>query len=162
MVKRCVTCKKTGTVHEVRAEFVYSFSLADGTRLKFVFEEFPQEVCSSCDERYIGPAALEAERAVTRELIARQVRDPAVFKRLRKAAGLKAMELGELLGVTAETISHWENGHSQPSRAVWTILDALVEDEIAGRTTTLDRLRAPTEPRIPKRPVHLTLKTALG
>ncbi len=160
MVKRCVTCKKTGTVREVRDRFVYPFSLADGRKLEFVFEDFPQEVCSSCDERYIGPVVLEAEHAVTRELLVRQIRDPAVFKRFRKCAGLKSLELAELLAVTPETVSHWENGHSEPSRAVWTILDALAEDYLTGRTTTLDRLRAPAAAHIPKRPVRLTLKTA--
>ena len=80
----------------------------------------------------------------------------------RKAARLKAAELAGLLGVTPETVSHWENGHNEPSRAVWTILDALAEDGMEGRTTTLDRLRTPTEPRIPKRPVPLTLARARG
>jgi DNA-binding transcriptional regulator YiaG len=162
MVKRCVTCKTTGSVHETRERYVDEFPLSDGTKLKFVFEDFPQEVCSKCGERYVGPEAIAAERAVTRELIARQIRDRAVFKWFRKSAGFKAAELANLLGVTPETISHWENGHTEPTRTMWAIMDALVEDEIEGRTTTLDRLRAPAGSRIPKRPVRLSLKAANG
>jgi DNA-binding transcriptional regulator YiaG len=160
-IKRCVTCGQTGTVKVVREEFIDEFHLADGTVIKFAFEDFPQQACSNCGERYYGgPALTAAENAMTREIVARQIRDPAVFRWLRKTAHLKATELAELLGVTPETISHWENGHTEPSRAVWAILDALAEDEIEGRTTTLDRLRAPTERTIPKRPVHLSLKAA--
>jgi putative zinc finger/helix-turn-helix YgiT family protein len=160
-MRRCVTCEKLDTIREVRNRYVRAFELSDGTALQFVFEDFPQRACSNCDERYYAAKDLaDADHAVCRELIARHVRDPAVFKWFRKSVGLKATELAELLGVTAVTISHWETGHTEPSRAVWTLLDALQEDESEGRTTTLDRLRAPSEARVPKRPVRLTLKPA--
>jgi DNA-binding transcriptional regulator YiaG len=157
---RCVTCKAS-ELREAREPDVFRFTLASGEKLEFHFDAVPQLVCGSCGERYFdGPTVHAEELAVSRELIARQIRDPAVFKWLRKMANLTAAELAELLDVTPETISHWENGHSAPSRATWAILDALVEDASEDRTTTLDRLRANSEARIPKRPVRLSLKTA--
>jgi DNA-binding transcriptional regulator YiaG len=156
-MKRCVQCKGSD-LREVKDIHDRKFHLAGGQAIPFRFDEVPQTVCGTCGERYFAAGIGTAEeKAMTRDLLARQIRDPAVFKWFRGSAGLKATELAELLGVTAETISHWENGHTAPSRAVWTILDALVEDEFAGHTTTLDRLRAPAEPRIPKRPVRLSI-----
>jgi DNA-binding transcriptional regulator YiaG len=150
-MKRCQ--KRKGTdFRKVRERFVDEFSLADGSSIEFVFEDFPKKVCSSCGERYYEAKDLvAAEDAVTRELVARGIRDSAVFKYLRKALGLKATELANLLGVTAETISRWENGHNEADRAVWATLDLLVDDHYAGRATTIDRLRGLAEARIPKR-----------
>jgi len=161
-MKRCHKCKGT-EIRKVRERFVHKFPLADGRTLEFVFEDFPQRVCSSCGERYYQAKDLiAAEDAVTRELVARGIRDSGVLKYLRKAVGLKATDLADLLGVTAETISRWENGHNEADLAVWAALDLLVDDHYAGRTTTLDRLRGLAEARIPKRPVPLTLARARG
>lgn len=161
-MKSCVQCKGSD-LRDVKDVHDRKFHLAGGQVIPFRFDEVPVTLCGTCGERYFAAGIGTAEdNAMTRELIARQIRDPAVFKWFRKSAGLKATELAEILGVTAETISHWENGHTEPTRTMWAIMDALVEDEIAGRTTTLDRLRSPAEPRIPKRPVRLTLKAANG
>jgi transcriptional regulator with XRE-family HTH domain len=161
-MKRWHRCKGTG-IRKVRDRFVDKFPLADGRVLEFVFEDFPQKVCSPCGERYYEAKDLiAAEDAVTRELMARGIRDSAVFKYLRKALGLKATELADLLGVTAETISRWENGHNEADLAVWAALHFLVDDHRSGLTTTLDRLRRLVEARIPKRPVPLTLARAHG
>jgi transcriptional regulator with XRE-family HTH domain len=48
--------------------------------------------------------------------MARGIRDSAVFKNLRKALGLEATELADLLGVTAKTISRWKTGHREEER----------------------------------------------
>ena len=83
-----------------------------------------------------------------------------MFKHLRKTLGLKATNLADLLGVTSETISRWENGHNEPDRAVWATLEQLVDDHYGNRTTTLDRLRTFGEARIPRGPVSLRLAPA--
>lgn len=159
-MRRCHECGATD-IRKVRERFIDEFPLADGRVLEFVFEEFPQKVCAKCGERYYEAKDLvAAEDAVTRELVARGIRDAAVFKHLRKTLGLKAIELADLLGVTAETISRWENGHNEPDRAVWATLELLVDDHYAGRTATRDRLRDLAETRIPKRPIPLSLARA--
>lgn len=159
-MKRCHRCQGSD-MRQVRERFVDRFPLADGRTLDFVFDDFPQKVCSSCGERhYQAKDLMAAEDAVTQELVARGIRDGAVFRHLRKALGLKATELASLLGVTPETISRWENGRNEADRAVWATLDLLVDDRRAGRTATLDRLRALAQARIPKRPIPLSLARA--
>lgn len=74
----------------------------------------------------------------------------ASFKFMRKALMFRANELADLLGVTAESISRWENGKLGVDRRVWFLLAEIVLDrieEIAGkRTSTLDRLKALQRP----------------
>jgi DNA-binding transcriptional regulator YiaG len=159
-MKRCPNCKGT-EIRKVRERFVDEFPLADRRKLQFVFEDFPQQVCASCGERSYDVKDLSAaEDAITRELVARGVRDAAVFKHFRRTLRLKATELADLLGVTAETISRWENGHNEPERAVWATLEQLVDDHYVGSETTLARLRALSDARIPKRPIELKLAGA--
>ncbi len=157
---RCGECKSSD-LRQVREPFKSAVRLHDGKRIEFVLEDVPQTVCGACGERFIDDATLEqVEQREARALIETGVRDGAVFKFLRKVAGLKATDVAELLGVTPVTVSHWENGHSEPDLADWATLALLVEDHFAGRKTTLDRLRRLAEGRAPKRPVHLTLKLA--
>ncbi len=156
-MEKCVECQGTD-LREVKEPHERKFHLAGGKTLAFRFDDVPQTLCGTCGERYFDAGVGTAEEnAFTRELIARQIRDPAVVKWLRKTAGLKAAELAELFGVTPETISNWERGKTFPSRAEWILLDALALDAMEGRTTTCDRLRA-AEPRLPKGPVRLALK----
>lgn len=157
-MRRCHRCRGTD-IRATRDRFVDRFPLLDGRTLEFVFEGFPQRICASCGERtYRAADLVAAEEAVTRELAARGIRDGAVFRRLRRALGLKATELAGLLGVTPETVSRWENGHNQADRAVWATLDLLLDDRRAGRSNTLDRLRALAEARVPKGPIPLSLR----
>jgi len=73
--------------------------------------------------------------------------------------GLRASELGDLLDVSPETVSRWENSHRAAERSVWNTLADLVSDKLRGTRTTLDRLTA-HKPHIPKRPVRLRLGMA--
>lgn len=41
------------------------------------------------------------------------------LRKARKDAGLDQDDLAALIGVTAKTISRWENGHSEPSISEW-------------------------------------------
>src|SRR6266536_6683611 len=128
-MKRCHKCKGTD-IRKVRDRFVDKFLLADGRTLEFVFEDFPQKVCSSCDERYYEAKDLiAAEDAVTRDLMARGIRDSAVFKYLRKAVGLKATELADLR-VTA--VARYMVRERKPPSPSWReVLDNHVKDLVA-------------------------------
>lgn len=123
----------------------------------------PSLKCGGCGESILsGPALGRAELLASAEAIARGLREGPTFKFVRKALGLRAAELGELLDVSAETVSRWENGHRPAERSVWNTLADLVGDELAGTKTTIDRLRALAAPRLPKRPVRLNLGLAGG
>ncbi len=114
--------------------------------------------CGACGESFLsGPDLARAELLAGAEAMARGLRDGATLKFVRKALGLRAIELGELLDVSAETVSRWENGHRTAERSVWNTLADLVSDKLGGRTATVERLRAPAKAQIPKRPVRLKL-----
>jgi DNA-binding XRE family transcriptional regulator len=117
--------------------------------------------CGSCGESFLsGPDLGRAELLAGAEAIARGLRDGATLKFARKALGLRAVELGELLDVSAETVSRWENGHREAERSVWNTLADLVADRLGGRTVTVERLRSLAKPRVPKQPVRLRLGLA--
>jgi DNA-binding XRE family transcriptional regulator len=116
--------------------------------------------CGACGETFLhGPDLGRADLLAAAEAMTRGLRDGGTLKFVRKALGLRASELGELLDVSSETISRWENGHRAAERSVWNTLADLVSDKLTGSTTTLDRLRA-AEPHIPKQPVRLRLGLA--
>lgn len=117
--------------------------------------------CGGCGEAFLDGADLgRAELLAAGEAVARGLRDGPTLKFVRKTLGLRAANLGELLDVSAETVSRWENGHRAAERSVWNTLADLVSDRLAGTTTTLDRLRAFGEPRLPRQPVRLKLGLA--
>lgn len=116
--------------------------------------------CGACGEAFLdGPDLGRADLLAGAEAMARGLRDGGTLKFIRKALGLRASELGDLLDVSPETISRWENSHRAAERSVWNTLADLVADELHGTRTTLDRLTAP-KPRIPKQPVRLRLGLA--
>ena len=87
--------------------------------------------------------ALEAfERAVDVAIAQEGPARGDTFRRLRKALGMPAAELAELLAVRAETVSRWETGATPVDRAAWSTLAAMVLEQRDGRSTTIDRLRA--------------------
>ena len=65
---------------------------------------------------------------------------------MRKALELRADELADLLDVTRETISRWENDRQPLERRAVALISELVVDRVEGRTRTIDRLRALREP----------------
>jgi len=78
---------------------------------------------------------------------------------MRKVAGIRAVELAELLDVAPETVSHWETGKHAPDRSTLATVAALALDALDGATTTRDRLRALRE-RPPLAKVRLELPAA--
>jgi DNA-binding XRE family transcriptional regulator len=114
--------------------------------------------CSTCGEAYLkGPDLERASLIASAEAIRQGVRDGPTLRFIRKALGLRTAELGELLGISAEAVSQWENGQRAAERSVWITVGDLVSDELAGVTTTFDRLRTFAEPRMPQAPVRVPL-----
>jgi putative zinc finger/helix-turn-helix YgiT family protein len=104
--------------------------------------------CPKCGEVYYDGQALERlEVAVARELAERGLVSGAAFKFMRKALGMRAADLAELLDVAAETVSRWETGERPVDRAAWTALGGLVVDRFEGRDRVISILRALDAPR---------------
>ncbi|HEY2497735.1 MAG TPA: type II TA system antitoxin MqsA family protein [Candidatus Angelobacter sp.] len=78
-------------------------------------EDWPMFVCHRCDVKMpLLPDATEAAQWITNGLVREKGRldgDSIVF--LRKAMGLKASELAQILGVDRVTVSRWENDKAE-------------------------------------------------
>ncbi len=98
--------------------------------------------CNCCGEVVIRLSELgRFERGIAGWLAREGVLSGEAFRFMRKAVGLRAKELAELLDVTPETISRWEKEHRQPERKAMMVLGDLVLDRLKGEGTALKRLR---------------------
>jgi DNA-binding XRE family transcriptional regulator len=155
-MKRCAVCHSSD-LRETRESVDVVVPTAFGP-FRVLVSGVANLKCGNCGESFLhGPDLGRAELLAGAEALVRGLRDSQTLKFVRKALGLRAAELGELLDVSAETVSRWENGHREAERSVWNALADLVADKLAGTTTTLERLRAHGSPRVPKRPVRLRL-----
>jgi DNA-binding transcriptional regulator YiaG len=112
----------------------------------------PAIKCAECgEETYAGPDLAAFDLAVAGELASHGVATGEAFSFMRRALGMKALELAELLDVSPETVSRWEHGKLPLERGPVALLTAMVLDRVADTTTTVDRLRALRKPRrLPK------------
>jgi transcriptional regulator with XRE-family HTH domain len=78
--------------------------------------------------------------------VKRGLRSGDSFKFMRKALGMTAIELAQAFNVAPETISRWENEQREVDWPEFMLLGFLIDDKLAGRTTTLPRLQALAEP----------------
>jgi len=85
-------------------------------------------------------------------------RSAEAFRFMRKALGLQAVALAELLDSTPETISRWEHGKRPVDARAFALLGVMVADRIAGRNDTRARLEALRSPS--KVPHTVTLEVA--
>lgn len=123
---------------------------------------FPAEKCDRCgDVTFDGLHQHAFELGIALFISRNGARIGEEFAFMRKAIGLPAIELAELLDVTRETISRWERGHQPLERRAVVILSDLVGDRLEGKTRTLDRLRALREPPKLARTVPIELDAQL-
>ena len=139
-MKRCYKCKA-----ETLKETTAPDQVTVGGR---TFEgEVPALECASCGEVvYPGPGLMAFELSVAGELARHGEVTAEVFGFMRRAMGMKAVDLAELLDVTHETVSRWENDKQPVERRAAALLSAMVLDQIEGKTSTLDRLKALLKP----------------
>ncbi len=105
--------------------------------------DVPARKCASCAELLIsGPGLGAFERAITLELARGGEVGPEGFRWLRKAAGLKAVRLAELLDVTPMQVSRWENGRKPLERRAVALVSALAVEQLEGKAATLAVLEA--------------------
>ena len=137
---RCEACKgplRQGLVEESREVGGHRFVAS-----------LPARVCSGCGERYLEARTLARfEQRIAVSLARAGETRGEVFKLARKAVGLRAADLGELLGVAPETISRWETGERPVDRGAFALLADMAQDALEGRPATLEMLRAMKSPK---------------
>ena len=105
--------------------------------------DVPARKCTSCWELLVsGPGMAAFERAITLELACGGDVGPEAFRWLRKAAGLKAARLAELLGVTPMQVSRWDNGRKPLERRAVALVSALAIEQLEGKGETRAVLEA--------------------
>lgn len=151
---RCVQCKHEG-LETGQAE--------DKIRVgeRTFTATLPAQVCPQCGEVYIGFEDLgRFEQTVAATLAFEGASSSEAFRFMRKAIGMPAVELADLLGVTPETVSRWEHGKRRVERRALALLGSMVLERLEGRTSMLDYLRTLREPRAPTPGTqHLELRT---
>ena len=148
MKQRCGNCGKTALV---KVPYTFKREL-DGRTFA---GEVAGRRCEACGEtRVSGPGALAFERALVAELARGEV-GPQGFRFLRRAAGLQASRLAELLDVTPGTISRWENGKKPLERRAVALVASLALEAQGDRAATRDLLERLASRRKPPRRVVL-------
>src|SRR5438067_2209433 len=105
------------------------------------------------------------ERGVTVEDVRAVLMGPsscraAGVRWLRKAAGLKAVRLAELLDVTPRQVSRWENGRKPLERRAVALVSALAIEQTEGKTATRAILEALAARNKPQKRVRLDVTAA--
>ena len=138
-MKQCMKCDGALSATEVREEVTVAGATFTGM--------VAARRCDACGEVYIdAEVGMRFDLRVARELGSRGAATGEAFKFMRKALGMRATDLAELLGVAAETISRWERGERPVDRAALTVVGAIVADRLDGRATTMKLLKAQQEP----------------
>lgn len=152
--RACPSCGRKGLA-TLRAGCEETITVAG---VKFV-GRVPCERCSRCKETVVSAEALvRLELAAAHELLALGHRTGAVLRFARKTLGLTGRELGEELGVAAETISRWENDERDIDTHTLAVVADLVRDRLAGTDETrtmLRALRAPSPRGSTREPIRL-------
>ena len=138
---KCVQCghdglKETTKVHEIHI----GDAVVRGT--------VPAETCPKCKEVYVTGDALERlELQVAASVVRSGVVNGATFRFMRKALGLQAKDMLEVIGTPPETVSRWETGARDVDRFAWITLAMMVIDTTKERApSTREVVRATLAP----------------
>lgn len=136
---RCIRCGSTGFD---RVSERQSMTLDERT----FSGDVPADRCRKCGETYFRSVDIGLwEKAIVRAITAGPP-GPQSASFARRAVGMQAKDLAELLGVTPETISRWENARRPMDTPTWLALGSLVLDKLEGRSEVIDRARAIRRP----------------
>jgi DNA-binding transcriptional regulator YiaG len=133
----------------VKAVEPISLEFAASGKRKVTFGmSVPIRRCAACGEVLYALRDLQAfDLRVANELGKRGMVNGETFRFMRKTVGLTGVALAQLLDLSAEEISRWENGHRTITRSAFSTLWSIVSDRLEGRETTLEHLRALREPK---------------
>jgi DNA-binding transcriptional regulator YiaG len=90
---------------------------------------------------------LAFERWVVEMLCMHGKPSPEGLQFLRTRSRLKAADFAELIDVSPETVSRWENDKNEMPTSTWELMVSIAEEKLQGKTDTLDRLRQRREGR---------------
>ena len=125
--------------------------------------QLPAEKCEACGQVVIqGHDVRLFELRVAVEIAKAGLRTAEAFKYLRKAVGMEAEGLAELLDVPVEFVRYWEDESWPVDPRAHAVLCSLVLGRFEHRPATLDPLRVLREPRKLAQRVRLHLIDALG
>lgn len=133
---RCPLCKEA----ELERREVPHAVDVDGIEFRGTVEG---DGCSACDEALVAHEELRRFDLLVADALARQAeRKPERVRFMRRALGLKGVELARLLDVTPETVSRWEHGAAdrEMDTRSFALLGAMVADALSGREDTRKRL----------------------
>jgi DNA-binding transcriptional regulator YiaG len=145
MAFSCANCRNQGFRE---ASAALSRHVA-GRELRMIL---PFRACTSCGAKYYATQDLARfDLAAAVALASAAIVEPEALKFMRKATGLRAAELADLLAVRPETISRWESGKAKIDRAAYATLRQLLLDRLVGGDATQAGLRLLMHPRdLPK------------
>jgi putative zinc finger/helix-turn-helix YgiT family protein len=148
-IAKCVACGKPGLRDDISTETLVVGGVTFTT-------EVPAQICDGCGETFVTAEALaKADRVMAGELARLGQRSQESFRFMRKALGMKASDLAELLDVSPETVARWESGSLTVEPRAFALLGGLVTDLLEGRDGTLARLRAVRSPSPVSSPIRV-------
>ena len=133
---RCPLCKAA----ELERRDVSHALDVDGIEFRGAVEG---DGCPACDEALVGHDELRRFDLLVADVLAQQAeRRPERVRFMRRALGLKGVELARLLDVTPETVSRWEHGAAdrEMDTRSFALLGAMVADALCDREDTRKRL----------------------
>ncbi len=111
--------------------------------------DVPVRVAEDGEEVIDGAAAADADLAIAASMAADGPVLGETFAWMRRALGLQAKVLAELLDVRPESVSRWERGERPMDRAAWLLVADLVLERAGKRLPLLElmtRIAAGTLP----------------
>jgi len=98
-------------------------------------------VCGACKAVFTAGATLELmDFEIASVLASRAPPTGAAFRFMRKTLRMRAQDLAVLLGVTAETISRWENDQRPLDGNAWIVVGSMALEKTGRPASTLRRL----------------------
>ena len=122
MSLQCMSCGKA-TLDERHGDFEYEWP-AELSRKASTFRAADWRECSDCGARLLSPLLIqriEAKRYKIAGLLT-----PAEIKAARTRLGLTQVEMARQLGVGDKSYTRWENGLSIQSKAIDTLIRAVI------------------------------------
>lgn len=99
------------------------------------------QLCQHCSESLVTEQALEAFELAIATKLATGPADGPGFKFMRRVLGLRAVDLAQLLQVSPETISRWENGQRAVDHRGFALLGILVHERASRRNDIMNYLQ---------------------